>query len=120
MEKANKIKSGSKEGSRVKQKLDFSFLSITRENASRWIPFILYLSFIAVIYIGIRYYGESTELKVKNLEKNLEEYRAEYLTIKSEMMYKTKQSHVAKMVDSLDLQELTKPPKKLKIKTKAQ
>lgn len=111
-----KTKTEPRREGKIKKALDFSFLSITRENASKWIPFILYLSLIAVFYIGIRYYGEKTELQIKNLQENLQEYRAEYLTIKSEMMFKTKQSHVAKMVDSLGLQELTEPPEKLKVK----
>ncbi len=115
MEEKNQIKGKPKEESELNKKLDFSFMAITRENASKWIPFILYLSFIAVFYIGIRYYGENTEVKIKNLQENLQEYRAEYLTIKSEMMYKTKQSEVVKMVDSLGLRELTHPPAKLKI-----
>jgi len=118
MQKQNKIKGEPRQESRLKRTLDFSFLSINRRNASRWIPFILYLSLLAVVYIGIRYYGEKTELQIKSLQENMQEYRAEYLTLKAEMMYKTKQSQVVKMVDSLGLEALTEPPAKIKLKPK--
>lgn len=109
VKKSKKQKTGKKQGAKL-----FS-MQFSRTQAYHMIPFILFLSFFAVLYISNRHYAEKTELEVKKLKKELKEYRAEYLTIKSELMYQSKQSEVAKMVDTLGLQELTKPPEKLVI-----
>ena len=109
----NKIKSESKSKKSGKKRLNMDL--VNRRNAYKWLPFILYLSLWAVIYIANRHYAEKTELKINDLQKNLKEYRAEYLTIKSELMFKTKQSEVAKMVDSIGLHQLRQPPEKLKV-----
>lgn len=111
----NEVKKNKKQSKRQKPKTGLFAFNLSRSQAYQMIPFILFLSFCAVIYISNRHYAEKTELKVKELKKELKEYRAEYLTIKSELMYKSKQSEVAKMVDTLNLQELTEPPEKLVI-----
>lgn len=110
----NEVKSKGKQ-KRQKPRFRLFSMKISRAQANQLIPFILFLSFFAVLYISNRHYAEKTELEVKKLKKELKEYRAEYLTIKSELMYKSKQSQVAKMVDTLNLQELTNPPEKLVI-----
>lgn len=111
----NEIKRSKKQSKAQKPRFRLFSLNLSRSQAYQMIPFILFLSLCAVLYISNRHYAEKTELKVKELKKELKEYRAEYLTIKSELMYKSKQSEVAKMVDTLGLQELTEPPEKLVI-----
>lgn len=89
--------------------------SNSRMLAHKLIPFLVYLAVWGVIYIGNRHYAQQVELKVNELQEELQTYRAEYLTMKSELMFKTKQSEVAEMVDTLNLQELTAPPEKLQV-----
>ena len=119
MEQENQLKN-KKSQKKQKQWRKPRFDVVNRKTAYKWVPFVLYLSLWAVIYIANRHYAEKTELRINDLQENLKEYRAEYLTIKSELMFKTKQSEVAKMVDSLGLHQLTEPPKKLKITDKEQ
>lgn len=83
--------------------------------AHKLIPFMVYLAMWGVIYIGNRHYAQQVELEINDIQEQLQTYRAEYLTMKSELMFKTKQSEVAKMVDSLGLQQLTNPPEKLRV-----
>lgn len=117
-ETKNKIKSKPKESPKdhpLKQVADIN-LTVSKQDARKWIPFIIYLTFWAVVYIANRHYAEQTELKIKELDKDIKEYRAEYLTLKSDLMFKSKQSEVAKLVKPIGLQELTSPPNKLRIK----
>jgi len=90
-------------------------LTVSKQDARKWVPFIIYLTFWAVVYIANRHYAEQNELKIKELDKDIKEYRAEYLTLKSDLMFKSKQSEVAKLVKPIGLQELTSPPNKLRI-----
>lgn len=86
-----------------------------RAVAGKFIPFMIYLAIWGIIYIGNRHYAQQVELEVSELQEELQTYRSEYLTMKAELMRRTKQSEVARMVDTLGLQELTTPPEKIRI-----
>lgn len=89
--------------------------TFSRSMVHKLIPFMIYLAVWGVIYIGNRHYAEQLELQINDLQEDLQTYRAEYLTMKSELMFRTKQSQVAKMVDTIGLQELTTPPEKIRL-----
>ena len=86
-----------------------------RAVAGKFIPFMIYLAIWGIVYIGNRHYAQQVELEVSELQEELQTYRSEYLTMKAELMRRTKQSEVARMVDTLGLQELTTPPEKIRI-----
>ena len=76
--------------------------------------FFLFLSLLAVLYI---YNGHLAEKRIKNINRSareLKELQYEFKTIKSELMFETKQSEVVKAVEPLGLKELMVPPFKLK------
>ena len=80
----------------------------------RWIvkniPFFLFLSVLAVIYIYNGHYADKTVRNINKVNKELKELQYEYKTLKSEVMYRSKQSELAKAVEPLGLKELTVPP----------
>jgi hypothetical protein len=80
------------------------------------LPFVLFLSFLAIIYIGNRYHAEKVIRDLTNLQTEVKDLRAEAITTASELMFISKQSEVVKMVEEnqLDLQESVKPPIKIK------
>lgn len=88
-------------------------LSLSREKLPQVLVFVLYLALWAVVYIANTHYAEHTKITIYHLNEELQELRAEYLTIKSDLMYRSKQSEVARAVDGRGLQELEEPPKKL-------
>ena len=76
-------------------------------------PFFLFLSLLAVIYI---YNGHYAEKKIKDINKTareLKELQYEYKTVKSELMFQSKQSEIVKAVEPLGLKELTQPPMRI-------
>ena len=91
--------------------LNGSFL--TRENALQRLPFILFLTLLIIGYIGNTHYSESTVRETDVITKELKELRSEYITTKFELMFKSRQSEIAKSVAHLGLEEPITPPKKI-------
>jgi cell division protein FtsL len=80
----------------------------------RWIvkniPFFLFLSVLAVVYI---YNGHTNDKRIRHITKlsrEIKELQYEYKTLKSEVMFRSKQSELAKAVEPLGLKELVQPP----------
>jgi hypothetical protein len=97
-----------------KELIDGSIL--TRKAIVRQLPFVLFLSFMAIIYIGNRYHAEKVIRELTNLQFEVKDLRAESITTASELMFISKQSEVVKMIEEnqLDLKESVKPPIKIK------
>jgi cell division protein FtsB len=80
----------------------------------RWIvknlPFFLFLSALAIVYIYNGHYADNTVRNINKLNRELKELQYEYKTLKSEVMFRSKQSELAKAVQPLGLKELVVPP----------
>jgi hypothetical protein len=99
---------------RVKELIDGTFL--VRENMIRQLPFVLFLTFLGVIYIGNRFHAEKMVRQINDLKIEVDNLRSEQITITSELMNISRPSEVAALVESkgLGLKESLEPPKKLK------
>lgn len=88
---------------------------LTRDDVLRHLPYLLFCCFLALIYIANGYVAEDTVRKLNKVSKELKEYRSEYITTKSELMYKSKQSELAAYINlkGLGLKESYEPPKKI-------
>lgn len=80
-------------------------------------PFFLFLSFLAVIYIYNGHYADKTIRNINTVNKELDELNYEYKTLKSEVMFRSKQSELSKEVEQFGLKELTTPAAMLKDKS---
>jgi hypothetical protein len=94
---------------------DFDF-SITRENIPRFIPFVLFISFLILMYIANKYYAEEAILEQSKLKNELKDLRAETLTIEAELADKTKRSEIANITKDMGLVELEDAAKKIVVK----
>lgn len=74
------------------------------------IPFFLFLASLAVIYIYNGHYADKTIRNINKATNDLKEQQYEYKTLKSEVMFRSKQSELAKAVEPFGLKELTAPP----------
>lgn len=83
---------------------------------AQYLPYVLYISIILVLYIGNAHYAERTIRRIDKLKTEVEDLRADYTTLKAELMYASKQSEVAKKVKMLGLEESKRPPYKIIIK----
>ncbi|MCB0503102.1 MAG: hypothetical protein KDD32_10480 [Bacteroidetes bacterium] len=75
--------------------------------------FIFFLVIIGLFYVANTHYAESTVRKIDKKEKELQELRWEYMTLKSNLMYDRKQSELAGKLIESGLIELDKPPHKI-------
>lgn len=73
------------------------------------IPYFLFLSVLAVIYIYNGHYSDNTVKDINKTSKELKELQYEYKSMKSEVMFRSKQSELAKAVEPLGLKELVQP-----------
>lgn len=74
------------------------------------IPFFLFLSALAVLYIYNGHHADKLIRKITVSEKNIKELEYEYKTIKSEVIFRSKASELVKAVAPLGLLEQKIPP----------
>ncbi|MDH5608490.1 MAG: FtsL-like putative cell division protein [Cyclobacteriaceae bacterium] len=84
----------------------------------RFLPQILYVSFLCLLYIGNRHYAEKKTRSIHVLQQRVEDLRADYTTLKADYMFASKQSEVAKKAARLGLQESSVPPEKIVLSDK--
>ena len=100
-----------KSASGFKSILSGKFLS--KEKVTESLPFLFFLFFLGICYIANGYQAEKVIRKLYKTNNELKELRSEYITTKSDLMYISKQSQVAKATEEIGLRELTSPPKKI-------
>ena len=87
---------------------------LTRLLRYQWIvkntPFFLFLALLAVIYIYNGHYADKIVRNIGRTSNELKELQYEYKTLKSEVMFRSKQSELARAVEPFGLKELTTPP----------
>jgi hypothetical protein len=91
------------------QKIDWKKL-VSHKWVVRNIPFFLFLTILAVLYIYNGHHADKQILKISNTEKKIKELEYEYKTIKSDVIFRSKASELIKVVEPLGLKELTQPP----------
>jgi hypothetical protein len=88
----------------TEKKVLFNYQSIVGN-----IPFILFLSLMAIAYIFNGHYSDKLVMKTTAVEKNVKELEFEYKTIKSEVIFRSKPSEIVRAVEPLGLKELKEP-----------
>lgn len=83
---------------------------LSYKNIVKNIPFILFLSGLAIIYIYNGHYADKLIRKISKTERNVKELEYEYKTIKSDVIFRSKPTEMMKAVEPLGLKELKEPP----------
>ncbi|MBK6266968.1 hypothetical protein JKA74_18130 [Marivirga sp. S37H4] len=107
-------KSGSGSGS-IFSRFDKSIGGNSAENGLpvKYLPYVMFFVAIGIFYIGNSHYADKTTRKIDKLHQEVEDLRADFTTLKSEYMFASKQSEVAKKVKKLELKESEVPPFKI-------
>ena len=74
------------------------------------ISYFLFLAALAVVYIYNGHYADKISRDITRTNRELKELQYEYKTLKSEVMFRSKQSELAKAVEPFGLKESIKPP----------
>lgn len=94
-----------------------SFLS--KETTLKNLPFIVFLSFLAICYIANGYYADDQVRKVNRLTNEIKELRTQYIVVKDSLVIKSKQTEVAKAlaIKQTGIVQSVVPPKKIVVHT---
>lgn len=92
---------------------------LSKEATLKNLPFIFFLSFLAVCYIANGYYADDQVRKVNKLTNDIKELRTQYIVVKDSLVVKSKQTEVAKALaeQQTGIKESVVPPKKIIVKT---
>jgi len=88
---------------------------LKKENVIPKLPFMFFITLLVMFYIGNTHYSEKGIREAHRLNKELRELRSEYITARFDLMFKSRQSEVAKNVESLGLKEPVAPPRKISV-----
>ena len=101
MEKESQ-KQAKKSGIRVNDRLFFDQL-----------PFVIFLTFLGVLYIANSYYVEGTVREMERVKKRIIEKKNEFVIAKTRASLMGQRIEVLQLVDTLGLKEFTVPPYKI-------
>lgn len=79
----------------------------------QYLPKILFFMALGLLYISNTHHAEKTVRRIDQVQSAVEDLRADYTTLKSDLMFASKQSEVARKVKSLGLKESKNPPTKV-------
>ncbi len=88
----------------------------TKQGVIGAFPFVLFIVFLAMLYITNKQIAEKKMREIDKINKELKEAKWDYLTTKTQLMDRSKQTDVAKRVSALGLREAVIPPKKIVVK----
>ncbi len=94
----------------------FDFGNFSASLVLKNMPFVLFLSFLAVIYIANAHYAEKKVRQVKELETDLKKLRWQYYSIQADLNFDSKRSEVVKASAKMGLKPSKRAPNKIIIK----
>lgn len=77
------------------------------------IPFYLFVAALTIVYIANGHYADKNIRKINSTARHLKEMEYEFKTIKRDVIFRSKESELAKAVEPLGLKELLIPPVRL-------
>ena len=96
----------------IESRLKIEDLSV-KQVSGAYLPQILFLMALGIIYIGNGHYAENAIRRINTAQKQVEDLRADYHTLKADYMFNSKQSEVASKVKKSGLRESSEPPIKI-------
>jgi hypothetical protein len=84
-------------------------LRINYQVIVRNLPFILYLSLLALFYIANGHFADKNIREINTTSHEIQDLRWEYLNVKSDLMFRSKMSEVSRSVAPMGLKELDAP-----------
>lgn len=89
---------------------------LTRQGLIKFLPFILFMTGLFIVYIAVGYFFENTLRDHVRTKRQLEELTSEYNTIQSKLENKKQQSAVIDEIDELGLESATSQPNIIEVK----
>ena len=119
--KANTIRSEQKQiapkkpkravGRQMHSLLDGSFMA--KGSIASWVPFIVFLALLGLVYIKSNYTAEQYERNLNRLNKELIELHYDHIQMKSVVNIRTQPSTLENELQSYGIKRLERPPVKI-------
>lgn len=94
---------------RVKRIMDpENYLSL--DFVKKYRNYMIFVFVMTILYIANSHFAVQTQFNIKKLDEKIKELNSEYIILKSDIMNLSKQSEVAKMVESDSIKILKTPP----------
>lgn len=106
------------------KKGSFSLWSILRgeflvnERSVKYLPFLMFLASLAMVYIANAYYVERKVVKIQQLTKRVKDLHTNYVSVKADLMFSMKQTEIARKMQESGLMESVTPPNVIRINKK--
>ena len=96
----------------------FSGNFLSQDVTIKNLPFVFFLSFLAICYIANGYYADDQVRKVNRLTSEIKELRTRCIVVKDSLVVESKQTEVAKSLarQQTGIKESVVPPKKIIVK----
>ena len=94
----------------------FSRKFISTERATNALPFVLFIAFLGMVYIGNMHLAEKTIRQIDVLNREVRERGWDFKTSKADMAFKSTLTEVAKRADTLGIRQSVDPPRKVTVK----
>lgn len=114
--KQPKAESSTPKGGAFDKAADFTFF-ISKETLVKMLPFFILVFAMLTFYIFIQHRAVRMQREKEGLKRELKELRAEFITLKSDLMEKSRQSEIVNKLSPIGVKELKTPPLKIEIKT---
>lgn len=92
---------------------------LTKDRAVKSAPFLLYVAFLAILYIANSYFAEKKTIQIEKIKKEIKELRSESIFVKSKLMFNSRQSEINRRISVYGLKESVNPPVKVHINKNA-
>ncbi|MEO3404348.1 FtsL-like putative cell division protein [Mucilaginibacter sp. CAU 1740] len=89
---------------------------LTTERATSALPFVLFLAFLGMVYIGNMHLAEKSVREIDALNKEVKELGWDYKSSKADLAFKSTLTEVGKRADTLGLSQTVDPPTKITVK----
>lgn len=100
----------------IGQYLELGFL--TSDLILKNLSFVLFLGFLAVVYIANSRFSEKNVRQIQHLQRDLRELRWQYMTLESENMYNSRQSELAEQLKDDNFEAFGAQPKRIVVPDK--
>jgi cell division protein FtsL len=80
-----------------------------------YVPFALFLGVLGLVYIANGHYADTTIRQISDAGREMKQLQYEYKTLQAEWMYRSKESELARVVETIGLKKTTEPPVKIKV-----
>jgi len=81
-----------------------------RENVTRYLPFVLFLSGILLVYIFLTHRTERKIRKIEKLNREVKELYSEYITLQTEILNNSRSSNLEQKMLKQGIKPAVQPP----------